>query len=154
MQTILLVDPETDFLEWAQNQLETPTTRVLTATTADEAYKIYISENPDLLVSETHLMPFSGLELLARIRQRDTNALVILMSAFGTTQSVIQSVKLGAFDYLRKESVPFNLKPAVDSHLTAQPDMRSATAFKPHLTLHQYQDSLVRQPHAMHQVFK
>jgi DNA-binding response OmpR family regulator len=79
MQTILLVDPETDFLEWAQNQLETPTTRVLTATTADEGYKIYISENPDLMVSETHLLPFSGLELLARIRQRDTNAMVILM---------------------------------------------------------------------------
>ena len=54
MQTILLVDPETDFLEWAQSQLETPTTRVLTSTTADEGYKIYIAENPDLLISETH----------------------------------------------------------------------------------------------------
>jgi DNA-binding NtrC family response regulator len=154
MQTILLVDPETDFLEWAENQLETPTTRVLTATTADEGYKIYISENPDLLVSETHLMPFSGLELLARIRQRDTNAMVILMSAFGTTQSVIESMKLGAFDYLRKESLPFNLKPVVDAALTAQAEMRSATAFKPQLTVEQYQDSLVGQSQAMQQVFK
>ena len=153
MQTILLVDPETDFLEWAQNQLETPTTRVLTATTADEGYKVYISENPDLLVSETHLMPFSGLELLARIRQRDTNALVILMSAFGTTQSVIESMKLGAFDYLRKESLPFNLKPVVDAALTAQAEMRSATAFKPQLTVEQYQDSLVGQSQAMQQVY-
>jgi DNA-binding NtrC family response regulator len=154
MQTILLVDPETDFLEWAENQLETATTRVLTATTADEGYKIYISENPDLLVSETHLMPFSGLELLARIRQRDTNAMVILMSAFGTTQSVIESMKLGAFDYLRKESLPFNLKPVVDAALTAQAEMRSATAFKPQLTVEQYQDSLVGQSQAMQQVFK
>jgi DNA-binding response OmpR family regulator len=86
MQTILIVDPETDFLEWAHNQLETPSTKVLTATTADEGYKIYIGENPDLLISETHLVPFSGLELLARVRQRDSNALVILMSAFCTTQ--------------------------------------------------------------------
>ena len=38
-QTILLVDPETDFLEWAQHQLETPNTRVVTATNADEAFK-------------------------------------------------------------------------------------------------------------------
>jgi DNA-binding NtrC family response regulator len=154
MQTILLVDPETDFLEWAQNQLETPNTRVLTATTADDGYKIYISENPDLMVSETHLLPFSGLELLARIRQRDTNAMVILMSAFGTTQSVIESMKLGAFDYLRKESLPFNLKPVVDAALTAQAEMRSATAFKPQLTVEQYQDSLVGQSQAMQQVFK
>ena len=154
MQTILLVDPETDFLEWAQNQLETPTTRVVTSTTADEAYKIYIAENPDLLISETHLMPFSGLELLARVRQRDSNAIVILMSAFGTTQSVIESMKLGAFDYLRKESLPFNLKPVVDAALTAQAEMRSATAFKPQLTVEQYQDSLVGQSPPMQQVFK
>ena len=154
MQTILLVDPETDFLEWAQNQLETPTTRVVTSTTADEAYKIYIAENPDLLISETHLMPFSGLELLARVRQRDSNAIVILMSAFGTTQSVIESMKLGAFDYLRKESLPFNLKPVVDAALTAQAEMRSATAFKPQLTVEQYQDSLVGQSAPMQQVFK
>jgi DNA-binding NtrC family response regulator len=154
MQTILLVDPETDFLEWAQNQLETPTTRVFVATNADEAYKMYVAENPDLLISETHLMPFSGLELLARVRQRDTNAIVILMSAFGTTQSVIESMKLGAFDYLRKESLPFNLKPVVDAALTAQTEMRSATAFKPQLTVEQYQDSLVGQSQAMQQVFK
>ncbi|MBV8140752.1 MAG: sigma-54-dependent Fis family transcriptional regulator [Verrucomicrobia bacterium] len=154
MQTILLVDPETDFLEWAQNQLETPTTRVVTSTTADEAYKIYIAENPDLLISETHLLPFSGLELLARVRQRDSNAIVILMSAFGTTQSVIESMKLGAFDYLRKESLPFNLKPVVDAALTAQAEMRSATAFKPQLTVEQYQDSLVGQSQPMQQVFK
>ncbi|MBV8330049.1 MAG: sigma-54-dependent Fis family transcriptional regulator [Verrucomicrobia bacterium] len=154
MQTILLVDPETDFLEWAQNQLETPTTRVVTSSTADEAYKIYIAENPDLLISETHLMPFSGLELLARVRQRDSNAVVILMSAFGTTQSVIESMKLGAFDYLRKESLPFNLKPVVDAALTAQAEMRSATAFKPQLTVEQYQDSLVGQSQPMQQVFK
>jgi DNA-binding NtrC family response regulator len=154
MQTILLVDPETDFLEWAQNQLETPTTRVFTAATSDEAYKIYISENPDLLICETHLMPFSGLELLARIRQRDSNALVILMSAFGTTQSVIESMKLGAFDYLRKESLPFNLKPVVDAALNTQAEMRSATAFKPQLTVEQYQDSLVGQSQPMQQVFK
>src|SRR5260370_17017029 len=120
MQTILLVDPETDFLEWAQNQLETPTTRVFTATTSDEGYKIYISENPDLLICETHLMPFSGLELLARIRQRDSNALVILMSAFGTTQSVIESMKLGDFDYLRKESLPSNLKPMLHPPLNTK----------------------------------
>ena len=154
MQTILIVDPETDFLEWAQGQLKTPTTRVLTATAADEAYRIYTSEGPDLLISETHLMPFSGLELLARVRQVDPNAIVILMSAFGTTQSVIESMKLGAFDYLRKESLPFNLKPVVDAALTAQAEMRSATAFKPQLTVEQYQDNLVGQSQPIQQVFK
>ncbi|HYR58932.1 MAG TPA: response regulator, partial [Chthoniobacteraceae bacterium] len=102
-RTILIVDPESDFLEWAANQLETPTTRVITATASDEALKIFNREDPDLVITETHLAPFSGLELLLKVRQRNANALVVLTSAFGTTQTVIESMKLGAFDFVRKE---------------------------------------------------
>ena len=153
-QTILLVDPETDFLEWAQHQLETPTTRVITATKADDAYKYFTSESPDLLITETHLVPYSGLELLVKVRQRDPNAMVILISAWGTTQTVIESMKLGAFDFIRKESLPFNLKVVVDAALTSQAELRAATTFKPQLTVEQYQDSIVGQSSAMQQVFK
>src|SRR5579862_7798823 len=139
IQTILLVDPESDFLEWAAHQLETPTTRVITTTTADEALKIYQREHPDLLITETHLVPFSGLELLVKARQLDANAMVILTSAWGTTQTVIESMKLGAFDFIRKEALPFNLKPVVDAALKAQAEMRAATTFKPQLTVEEHQ---------------
>lgn len=154
MQTIVIVDPEVDFLEWAAHQLETPTTRVLTASRTDEAYRLYFAEDADLLITETHLQPFSGLELLARLRQKDPNAMVVLTSAFGTTQSVIESMKLGAYDFIRKESLPFNLKVVVDAALKTQSEMRAATAFKPQLTVEQHQDSIVGQSEAMQQVFK
>ena len=154
MQTIVLVDPESDFLEWAAHQLETPTTRVLTATRADEAHRLYFADNADLLIADTHLQPYSGLELLAKVRQRDPNAMVVLTSAFGTTQSVIESMKLGAYDFIRKESLPFNLKVVVDAALKAQNEMRAATAFKPQLTVDQHQDSIVGQSEAMQGVFK
>lgn len=154
MQTIVIVDPEVDFLEWAAHQLGTPTTRVLTATKADEAYKLYFDRDADLLITETHLQPFSGLELLARVRQKDSNAMVVLTSAFGTTQSVIESMKLGAYDFIRKESLPFNLKVVVDTALKLQAEMRAATAFTPQLTVEQHQDSIVGQSEAMQQVFK
>ena len=153
-QTILIVDPETDFLEWAQHQLQTGNTRVLTATTADEGYKIYTREDPDLLISETHLAPFSGLELLVKVRQRHPHAIVILTSQFGTTQSVIESMKLGAFDFIRKETLPFNLKIVVDAALKAQAELRAATTFKPTLTVEDHQDSIVGKSDAMQQVFK
>ena len=153
-QVILLVDPETDFLEWAQRQLETATTRVLTATTADDALKLWTREEPDLLITETHLTPFSGLELLAKIRARSANAVVILTSQFGSTQVVIESMKLGAFDFIRKETLPFNLKAVVDAALKAQAEVKSATAFKPQLTVEEHQDSIVGKSAAMQQVFK
>ena len=154
MQTIVLVDPESDFLEWAAHQLETPTTRVLTATRVDEAYRLYFAEKADLLITDTHLQPYSGLELLAKVRQRDPNAMVVLTSAYGTTQSVIESMKLGAYDFIRKEALPFNLKVVVDAALKAQSEMRAATEFKPQLTVDQHQDSIVGQSEAMQQVFK
>ena len=154
MQTIVIVDPEVDFLEWAAHQLKTPTTQVLTAARADEAYKLYFAQEADLLITETHLQPYSGLELLAKVRQKDPNAMVVLTSAFGTTQSVIESMKLGAYDFIRKESLPFNLKVVVDAALKAQSEMRNATTFKPQLTVDQHQDSIVGQSEAMQQVFK
>ena len=153
-QTILIVDPETDFLDWAQHQLQTGSTRVLTATTADEGYKVFCREDPDLLISETHLAPFSGLELLVKVRQRHPHAIVILTSQFGTTQSVIESMKLGAFDFIRKETLPFNLKVVVDAALKAQAELRAATTFKPTLTVEEHQDSIVGKSAAMQQVFK
>src|SRR5947208_3881736 len=98
-QTILVVDPESDFLEWIQHQLATPTTRVITASDSEEGFRLFCRERPDLLVVESHLSPLSGTELLVKARQRDPNAIVIVTSSYGTTQLVIESMKLGAFDF-------------------------------------------------------
>jgi two-component system nitrogen regulation response regulator GlnG len=153
-QTILIVDPETDFLEWAANQLKTPNTRVLTATKSDDAMKIFGREEPDLVIAETHLAPFGGLDLLIKVRQRDPNALVVLTSQFGTTQAVIESMKLGAFDFVRKEALPFNFKIVVDAALKARAEMKAATAVKAQLTVEEHQDSIVGKSPSMQQVFK
>ncbi len=153
-QTILIADPESDFLEWLQHQLETPATRVITAPDAEKAYQYFCRERPDLLITETHLVPFSGMELLVKAREFDPNAMVILISAFGTTQTVIESMKLGAFDFVRKEALPFNIKPIVDAALKAREEVRAAKAFRPQLTLEQHQDSIVGRSEPMQQVFK
>jgi len=153
-QKILVVDPETDFLDWIQRQLQTPSTAVLATTTADRAFALYEAHQPDLVICESKLQPFSGLELLVRIRQRDPNAMVILVSAFGTTQSVIESMKLGAYDFLRKESLPFNIKIVVDEALRTQAAVRAASAFESKLTVEETRETLVGQSPAMQQVFK
>jgi two-component system nitrogen regulation response regulator GlnG len=152
--TILIVDPELDFLEWADSQLRTPTTRVITTTDAEEAFQVYCSEQVDLLLADTHSTPVGGQELLKRVRQRDPNAVVVLTSSFSTNQSVIESMRLGAFDFIRKESLPFSFKMVVDSALKARSEMKAATEFKPQLTVEQHRDSIVGKSDAMQQVFK
>jgi nitrogen regulation protein NR(I) len=153
-QTILVADPDPDFLDWAQHQLGANDVTVITADNAEDAFKLFCAENPLLVITEMRLGTHSGLELLARLRKRDPNALVIITGALGTTQSVIESMRLGAFDFVRKEQLPFNLKIVVDSALKAAAEMRQARAFEPSLTVEQHQDSIVGSSAAMQEVFK
>jgi DNA-binding NtrC family response regulator len=153
-QTILIVDRETDFLDWAKNQLEASDVRVLTETASDTAFKTFSIENPDLVLAEMHLHPSSGLELLARIRKHTPNAMVIITSTYGSNQGVIESMKLGAFDFVRKEQLPFNLKMVVDSALKERAEMQAAAPFKPLLTIDEHKDEIVGKSEAMQQVFK
>ncbi len=153
-QTILLVDRETDFLEWATHQLENENVRVVTASASDTAFKLFGIENPDLVLAEIHLHPSSGLELLARIRKATPNAMVIITSDYGSNQGVIESMKLGAFDFVRKEQLPFNLKLIVDSALKERAEQQAAEPFKPLLTIDEHKDEIVGKSEAMQQVFK
>ena len=153
-QTVLVVDPDADFLDWARHQLAAEDVRVLTAESSEDAFKIFCAEDPLIVITEMRLGTHSGLELLARLRKRDPNALVIITGALGTTQSVIESMRLGAFDFVRKEQLPFNLKIVVDAALKAAAEMRRAKPFEPSLTVEQHQDSIVGQSAAMQEVFK
>jgi len=153
-QTILVVDRDSDFLDWARHQLQSPKIRVLLEESADAAYKTFCMEEPELVMAETNLHPFTGLELLVKIRKHSPNALVVLMSAFGTTQSVIEAMKMGAFDFVRKEQLPFNLKVVADSALQASAELKAANTFKPQLTVEQHKDEIVGRSEAMQQVFK
>jgi len=153
-QTVLVVDTETDHLDWVRQQLKASGVRVITETNPANAFKIFCLEKPDLVITEMHLRPTGGLDLLAKIRAESSNSMVIVMSAYGTTQSVIESMKLGAFDFLRKESLPFTLKVVVDSALKAAAELRAVSPSKPALTVEQYRDDIVGQSEAMQAVFK
>jgi DNA-binding NtrC family response regulator len=153
-QCVLVVDRETDFLAWAKNQIEASGVDVLTASSTEEAYRIFCEKEPDLVFTEMNLSPDTGQELLLRVRKHSPNAMVIVTSAFGTTQAVIETMKMGAFDFVRKEHLPFNLKIVIESALKANAELREASAPKPQLTVEQHQDEIVGQSDAMQQVFK
>ncbi len=153
-QKILVADPDSDFLSWAKTQLGADDVEVITAETSEDAFRLFNAEKPLVTITEMRLGTHSGLELLARLRKRDPNALVIITGALGTTQSVIESMRLGAFDFVRKEQLPFNLKIVVDAAIKAASESLRAQKFEPSLTVEQHQDSIVGQSPAMQEVFK
>ncbi len=153
-QTILLADPEADFVEWAISQLQADDVRVISANDAESALELYEKERPDLLLAELRLTPFSGLELLEKVRGIDPNATVLLTSAFATNQAVIEAMKLGAFDFVRKESLPFNIKVVVGTALQSHAEMKKAKQLDTELTVEHARESIIGQSDALQNVFK
>jgi two-component system response regulator PilR (NtrC family) len=48
----------------------------------------------------------SGLELLQKVREADSEAIVLMITAFGSTETAVEAMKLGAYDYIQK---PFKI---------------------------------------------
>ena len=156
MQRILTVDEDPDFQQWVSNHLENPNVEVETAGSASEAIARYTEFKPDLTITELHLKDLNGIELLKRIRQTDPNAMVILSSGFPRTSAVIESMKLGAYDFLRKESLQYELRRVVEGALKARDEVNSTDRQEaaPELTFDQKQESIIGKSAAMQDVFK
>ncbi len=151
MQKLLIIDPESDFLEWAQRHLTTEHVQVETAASADEGMKKFLASKPDLVISEFHLKPVNGIELLKKFRQQDPLIMVVLCTSFPPTNAVIEAMKLGAFDFLRKESLPYDLRPVVESALQTREVSRVEKPAEPAVDLG---DVMIGQSPAMQGVFK
>ncbi|BCU79273.1 sigma-54 dependent transcriptional regulator [Luteolibacter sp. LG18] len=125
-ETLLLVDPDHDFLDWATKHLSARDLRILRCDNAQNAAKVVEKTQVDVVIAAISLEPFDGLELLTQIRQQSPQTLVILTAGFPTTGQVIEATQRGAHDVLRKEALPFELRPVVESALQTLEDRRSA----------------------------
>ncbi len=125
-QTILIVDQDHDFLEWATKHLTANGVRILRCDNAANAVKVVEKTAVDLVIADIQIQPFDGLELLSRLRQTSANTLVILTTGFPSTGQVIEATQRGAHDVMRKEALPFELRPVVESALQIVEDRRSA----------------------------
>ena len=127
-QIIVVVDSDSDFLEWVGRHLENPSVEVITTTSPTEGLKTFIQKDGDLLIAEVQMEPIDGLELLKQTRQQLPNAMVLLNGNLSSTNSVIEAMKLGAYDVLRKESLNFELRSIVENALSSAEQIKIATA--------------------------
>jgi DNA-binding NtrC family response regulator len=124
--TLLLVDPDLDFLDWATQHLAAENLRILRCDNAASAVKVVEKHPVGLVVAAMELEPFDGMDLLGRILQQSPQTLVILTAGFPTTGQIIEATQHGAHDVLRKESLAFELRHIVESALQTREDRRSA----------------------------
>ncbi len=99
---ILVVDDERGFCAGVQEALRREGYRVDGANDAETAMRMAESRLYNLVFADMKMPGMSGLELLGRIKLRSRDTLFVLMTAYGTVESAVESMKMGAFDYLSK----------------------------------------------------
>jgi nitrogen regulation protein NR(I) len=154
MSKLLLIDDEADVQYSFQRIFDSPEIELTTASSGEEGLKLIPKIKPDLVLMDIRMGGINGLETLRRIRQMDSKLLVILMTAYGTTQTAIEAMKLGAYDYLLKPFDVVKLKDIVHNALKAAHDMRQIVSYQPLLESEDYESGIVGRSEAMQQVFK
>ncbi len=154
MEKLLLIDDEADVQYSFRRIFESPDIQVATAASGEEGLKLLPKVQPDLVIMDVRMGGISGLETLRRLRQIDAKVPVIMMTAYGTTQTAIEAMKLGAYDYLLKPFDVPKLKEIVFSALKAARDMKQVVSYEPLLESEDYEAGVVGRSQGMQNVFK
>ncbi|HXG11284.1 MAG TPA: sigma-54 dependent transcriptional regulator [Gemmataceae bacterium] len=102
MPTLLIIDDDKSVRYSFRRVFEGPDVQVLTARTAAEGLEQVARHSPDVVVLDLQLPDRPGLEVFQEIHRDDSKRPVIFITAHGTTETAIEAMKRGAFDYLVK----------------------------------------------------
>jgi two-component system nitrogen regulation response regulator GlnG len=126
-----------------------------TASNGRDGIALARKEQPKVIFLDNRMEGMSGIETLQHLRTTCPNAMVILMTAFGTTQTAIEAMKYGAFDYIIK---PFDVKRVLElteNALRANRELESAKVhYAPVLNSDDYKEGIVGTSEKMQAVFK
>lgn len=106
MATILIVDDDRQLRRSFEKLLSDELYTVLTASSGEDVLAIIKSARIDLAIIDVCLPGMNGLQTFKTMREIDPKLTGIIMTAFSTTETAIEAMKLGAFDYITK---PFDI---------------------------------------------
>jgi two-component system, NtrC family, response regulator HydG len=102
MPSVLIVDDLVSIHEMLEAVIQPTGFSTSFATDGEKALIRYKAEKYDLVLADIDMKPMDGITLLKQLKLYDPNAVVIIMTAYASTESAVQALKYGAFDYLQK----------------------------------------------------
>ena len=153
--TILIIDDDAE-IRYSLDRVLSPDGHViLTADSGEEGVEVAEKKNPQIIFLDNRMNGMSGIETLQHLRTAAPTSLVILMTAYGTTQTAIQAMKHGAFDYVLKPFDLAKLKELVAKALKASVDSRSGESVEKRLlNKEDFEEGIVGSGEKMQQVLK
>lgn len=102
MPSALIVDDLISIHEMLEAVIQPSGFSTVFATDGEKAFARYKSEKFDLVLADIDMKPMDGIALLKQLKLYDPHCVVIIMTAYASTESAVQALKFGAFDYLQK----------------------------------------------------
>ncbi len=125
-KTLVIEDNET-LREGVVQVLERMDHEVYAASGGAAGLEIFEEESPDLVITDLKMDGVDGMEVLETIQEADSEALVIMMTAFGSIERAVEAMQAGAFDFIAKPFPPDLLRTRIERALGIR-DERAHTA--------------------------
>ena len=103
---ILIVDDEESIRDFLNIMLKKEGYEPTLVEDGQQALEILKKKSFDLIISDMQMPHVTGLELLRQVKEQDPDMLFMVITAFGTTETAVEAMKLGAYDYITK---PFKI---------------------------------------------
>ena len=103
---LLIVDDERAIRDACREVAQSLGFNTFTADSAEHAYRVLESQGIDAVLLDLRLPGAGGLEALNQIKSRRPDAVIVVVTGYGTVRSAVQAMKNGAYDYVTK---PFSL---------------------------------------------
>lgn len=108
--SVLVVDDDRLVNEFLMETLERAGYDCHAVYSGEEALTEFNRRTYDIVLTDLKMKAMDGITLIGRIRKIDTDAVIIMMTAYGTVETAVRAIKLGAHDFLLKPVMPETLE--------------------------------------------
>ncbi|MEM0967426.1 MAG: sigma-54 dependent transcriptional regulator [Verrucomicrobiota bacterium] len=151
---ILIVDDDKEVRYSLKRVLGKVDAKLVEAGSGEECLEYVGVSQPEVILLDNRMGGMSGMETLQNLRALGGNSVVIMMTAQGTTQTAIEAMKYGAFDYLMKPFEPDKIIDLVERALRAHSDRQSSGNYESKLKVEDYSEGIVGSSEGMQLVLK
>jgi nitrogen regulation protein NR(I) len=153
METILIVDDDKS-IRYSLKRMMEGKYSILIAQNGEEALDRVKESSPDLIIMDIKMPGRNGIDVLKEIKSIDPKFLVVIMTAYGTTETAIEAMKYGAFDYILKPFPIPQMKALVEKALALRKLMKEEVTYAPLAAPEGEEERIIGSSSKMQEIYK
>jgi two-component system response regulator AtoC len=154
VERIAVVDDDLSLCHFLKKTLSQKGYQIVTCHNGNDALAIVDKQETDLILLDNKLPDRTGIEVLSEIKRNHPKIPIIIMTAFGTTDTAIDAMRFGAFDYILKPFELEEISELVAKGLEASKLMKRAVAIPALSEYKEDSDQIIGKSKAMQEVYK